>query len=113
MWLQKVWLFLKKLCSQILTQEFGTKAGLITLLLLPFNNRLINKLSVKNPLRTFFDVLSDNQLLDKAVVQYEKNGASEKIIVSFDSSQSVINSNEVEEWFKENDTGKHKRHSSG
>ena len=57
-------------------------------------------------------MLSDNQLLDKAIVQYEKNGASEKIIVSFDSSQSVINSNEVEEWFKENDTSKHKGDSS-
>ena len=82
------------------------------LLLLPLHNRLIYKLSVRNPLRTFFDVLSDNQLLDKAVVQYEKNGASEKIIVSFDSSQSVIDSNEVEEWFN-NDTGKHKRNPSG
>ncbi len=70
-------------------------------------------MAIKNPLRTFFDVLSDNQLLERAVVQYVKDGTSEKIIVSFDTSQSVIKSNDVEQWFKDNDTGKNKRHSSG
>ena len=68
---------------------------------------------IRNPLRTFFDVLSDNQLLERAVVQYVKDGTSEKIIVSFDTSQSVIKSNDVEQWFKDNDTGKNKRHPSG
>lgn len=56
-------------------------------------------------LRTLLDALSDRGLTKHAQIVFSRTGKEETITITFRSDNQAVQSDEVEQWFKEDDEG--------